>query len=155
MAAIRIDQESGAAQRAPVRVVSVLLRREEAVLLVKRGNPPYAGLWAFPGGKVRVGESPPAAAMRELFEETGVRAVLGGKIETIEIVRREGERAVHHFVLEVFAADWVAGEPAAADDAADAGWFTAAEWANLALTPETARLLAQHAAPGRAKTTNV
>ena len=34
----------------------------------------FAGLWEWPGGKIEAGESAPAAACRELLEETGVQA---------------------------------------------------------------------------------
>jgi 8-oxo-dGTP diphosphatase len=33
---------------------------------------PLAGLWEFPGGKMQLGESPEAAAIRECLEETGL-----------------------------------------------------------------------------------
>ena len=33
----------------------------------------YSGMWVFPGGHVEKGESPAEAAVREVFEETGVR----------------------------------------------------------------------------------
>ena len=42
------------------------------VLLVKRKNPPYAGLWAFPGGFVEENETLEDAAKRELYEETSL-----------------------------------------------------------------------------------
>ena len=44
------------------------------VLLVKRANWPHTGKWAIPGGFVEIDESLKRAALRELREETGVKA---------------------------------------------------------------------------------
>jgi 8-oxo-dGTP diphosphatase len=42
------------------------------VLLVERGEPPYEGMWAIPGGFKRPDETLDEAARRELADETGV-----------------------------------------------------------------------------------
>lgn len=61
----------------PVPVVLVvavaLVDRDGRVLLARRPpDKPMAGLWEFPGGKMRDGESPEAALVRELAEELGL-----------------------------------------------------------------------------------
>ena len=42
------------------------------VLLIERGNEPYKGCWAFPGGFLNIDEDAPDGARRELLEETGL-----------------------------------------------------------------------------------
>jgi 8-oxo-dGTP diphosphatase len=43
------------------------------VLSIKRGRPPFVGMWANPGGNIDEGEKPIDAAVRELEEETGIQ----------------------------------------------------------------------------------
>src|SRR5215831_19027348 len=51
---------------------SVVFDDAGAVLLIRRKNPPFRGMYALPGGFVEVGETTEAAALRELKEETGI-----------------------------------------------------------------------------------
>src|SRR2546425_551360 len=115
--------------RGPLLGVSIAVRKGPRVLLVQRKRDPYAGLWSLPGGHVGFGEALEAAALRELREETGISAADLHQVEAIEIIRRDddGEIASHH-VLVVFTGRWLDGDPLAADDAEDAGWFSRDAW---------------------------
>ncbi len=102
--------------------VSVALRRDDRLLLVRRGRPPSFGFYAFPGGRVEQGETLEEAARRELAEETGLAAA---GLSPLVLVRAEGDE--FDYDLQVFFGRHVEGEPLAADDADDAAFFTLAE----------------------------
>lgn len=97
--------------------------RENHVLLVRRRNPPDAGLWGFPGGHVEPGETGLRAAARELAEETGVIASPRSYLDNVDVIRRDDEGQLeHHFLLAAVLCDYLSGEPEAADDALEAAW---------------------------------
>lgn len=101
---------------------------DRRVLLVRRRNPPDAGLWGFPGGNVEAGETALEAAARELAEETGVIARPLAYLDNIDVIERGADGALRfHFLLAAVLCDYVSGRPEAGDDALDAGWFPAAE----------------------------
>jgi ADP-ribose pyrophosphatase len=122
--------------------VGAVVFRDNAVLLVKRGKPPGEGRWAIPGGSVRLGERLTAAAERELLEETGVTVKAGKPVLTFETIRKDAAgRVAYHYIIIDLEAVYVAGEPKAADDAADARWVTSAEFPKLDVVPATRRFL--------------
>jgi 8-oxo-dGTP diphosphatase len=65
-----------------ITVVAAVIRDDhQRVLLTQRPLDRHmGGLWEFPGGKLRVGESPPAGLVRELGEELGVQIEVGEPI---------------------------------------------------------------------------
>jgi ADP-ribose pyrophosphatase len=122
--------------------VGAVVFRDDAVLLVKRGKPPGEGRWAIPGGSVRLGESLKAAVERELLEETGVTVQAGQPVLTFETIQKDADgRVAYHYIIIDLEAVYVAGEPVAADDAADARWITREELDGLEVVPATRRFL--------------
>jgi 8-oxo-dGTP diphosphatase len=129
----------------PVPAVGIVcLDESRRVCLIRRGNPPLAGSWSLPGGKIEWGEAVADAALRELKEETGLDARLLGLLDVVDGIftgRTSGE-VNRHYVLCDYAALTDAPEAlVAGDDAAAAAWFTRDEIAGLGLWEETVRII--------------
>jgi 8-oxo-dGTP diphosphatase len=104
-------------------VIFTIVDDDLKVLLIRRGNEPYQGLWALPGGFVGIDESLEEAAARELQEEVGVRNVYLEQLYTFG----EPERDPRGRVISVSYFALVDAERqtiAAASDAADARWHS-------------------------------
>lgn len=119
----------------PVVAALAVVIEADAALLVCRGNPPDAGYWGFPGGKVELGETVQQAAARELREETGVRARALEAFTAVDALDRDDTGALrHHHVLVAVRCRYLGGRPRAASDARAARWVPLAELDGAALT---------------------
>jgi len=128
--------------RRPFVGVGIVCLKGASVLLVRRGQPPRKGEWSIPGGLQHVGETLAESALRELREETGVRARLLGELGTVDSIRRDGRgRVLYHYTLVDFAARWTGGAPKADDDADDARFVPFAQLRRYALWSETRRMI--------------
>jgi 8-oxo-dGTP diphosphatase len=108
-----------------VTVDAVIFKKIDAVyhiLFIKRKNEPFKGQWALPGGFVDEGEDLPDAAARELLEEAGL-TVTG--LEQLRAFGKPGRDPRQHTVSIAYTGfaddDAIA---TAADDAAEAQWFS-------------------------------
>ncbi|MET7390581.1 NUDIX domain-containing protein [Streptomyces sp. NPDC005529] len=94
------------------------------VLLVERGQEPYAGHWALPGGFVLPHEPAEAAARRELAEETGLSDISGLHLEQLRTYSEPDRDPRMRIVSVAFAALLAdAPEPHGGGDAAQAQWL--------------------------------
>ncbi|MCE5265516.1 MAG: NUDIX hydrolase [Deltaproteobacteria bacterium] len=124
--------------------VGAVVLREGRVLLVRRGGAPARGLWAIPGGGLRLGETLQQGAEREIREETGIVIRAGVPIYACDTFDRdENGRFRFHYVIIDMAADYVSGEVKAADDALEARWISPEEFRSIPATRSTLNLLQQ------------
>jgi ADP-ribose pyrophosphatase len=108
------DEEKQNYRKLPKKVLKVLM--------VKRGDHPFMGQWALPGGFVSVDESTDNAALRELKEETNIDNIYMEQLYTWgEIARDPRTRVISCSYMSLV--DSSSLNIKAGDDADDARWF--------------------------------
>lgn len=101
------------------------------VLLIQRGQPPFQGKWALPGGFVRVDETLEESARRELQEETGVTDVYLEQFHAFSGIDRDPRERVITVAFYALA-NLSDHRIKAATDARDAAWFPLSDLPKLA-----------------------
>ena len=103
---------------------------EPKVLLIQRGDEPFKGGWAFPGGFMNMDETTEQCAIRELEEETGLHVSDVYQIGAYSKVDRDPRgRTITVAYLTII------DEPVAVTGQDDAA---RAEWWSLSALPELA-----------------
>ncbi|MCE5323184.1 NUDIX hydrolase [bacterium] len=119
----------------PKPAVSALIIKDGRVLLIKRGCEPNKNLWSLPGGSIEPGETLRQAAAREAFEETSLVVDVGDVVGVHEVISKDNETLLYHYVIITFRANVISGEIAPSDDAADAKWVSLDHVHEYPLTP--------------------
>jgi 8-oxo-dGTP diphosphatase len=116
--------------------VDVVLFKENAdksneLLLIKRKNEPFKGLWALPGGFIEMEEDLEDAAKRELAEETGI---IVQSLLQIGAFGKPGRDPRGRSISIVFAGKFPPDSPPpkGADDAQEAAFFKSEQLPQLA-----------------------
>ena len=94
---------------------------EPKVLLIERGEEPFKGCWAFPGGFMNMDETTEQCAIRELEEETNLKVSEVHQIGAYSKVDRDprGRTVTVAYLAIIDTPMTIKGQ----DDAAKAQWF--------------------------------
>ena len=106
---------------------------ELKVLLIQRGNEPYKGKWAFPGGFMEMDETLEECALRELKEETSLQPEKIEQLHAFSSVNRDPRERV---ITVAFYTVVKLAEVRGGDDAGDARWFPVTQVPPLAFDHE-------------------
>lgn len=90
---------NGEDARPRIGVAALVFDHEQRLLLIRRATLPSQGFWSIPGGKQETGETLVTACMREVFEETGLKIVLG---PIVAVVERIDDR-FHYVIIDFLA----------------------------------------------------
>jgi 8-oxo-dGTP diphosphatase len=114
-----------------VPVVAAVIRQDARYLVCRRPtHKRHGGLWEFPGGKVRNGETRAEAVERELAEELELQTTELGAV--LYSATDEGTAFVIDFIETA-----AEGTPVLHEHS-EIGWFTAEELTDLPLAPADA-----------------
>ncbi|WP_152053410.1 NUDIX domain-containing protein [Tautonia marina] len=114
--AVTVDTVAFAVDRSALRV-----------LMIRRGQPPFEGQWALPGGFLDLDEAAEPAARRELFEETGIEVQPSLPFEPLGFYSAPGRDPRGRTISLAYATVLPPPppEPSGGDDAAEASWIIA------------------------------
>lgn len=126
----------------PVAGAGAVIVENGRILLVRRARDPGRGLWAVPGGRVRLGETWRQAAAREVEEETGLKVEIGQLLWAGESIG-PGDPPEWHFALVDFDAKVVGGDLRPGDDAAEARFIPLEDVAQYPITLSMTSLIDQ------------
>jgi 8-oxo-dGTP diphosphatase len=126
----------------PVVGVGAVVMKEGKVLLVKRGIDPSKGLWAIPGGSLKLGETLQAGAEREIMEETAITIKAKDPVYSFDFFERDDDGRVRfHYVIVDMIADYITGEVQGGDDALEARWVSQGELKEMEVSKNTLKII--------------
>jgi len=120
-----------------VEVVAAVIERDGRILIARRPAASHlGGLWEFPGGKRRAGESAEAALVREIREELDAAVAVGELLDTVDWAYPEKTVRLRFFRCAL------AGEARAAEGQ-EIAWVRPAELRDYEFPPADAGLVAR------------
>ncbi len=127
----------------PLVGIGIVVLRDDAVLLVRRGRPPAEGAWSLPGGAQELGETAESAARRELAEETGLTVGALRLAAHVDSIHRDTQgRVQFHYTILDFTARYDGGTARAGGDVTAVAWAAFNRFDDFDLWDEARRVIA-------------
>lgn len=118
-----------------VQVAAAIILKDGRVLAAQRGYGNYKDWWEFPGGKIRPGESPERALVREIREELRADIRVGDLFYVVEYDYPEFHLRMRCYLCELISDDIVLTEHE------DARWLSAAEIEEVSWLPSDIKVV--------------
>jgi len=120
----------------PLVSASALIAAGGKVLLVRRGREPEPDAWSLPAGLVNWGERTEETAVRETYEETGVRVAVEGLLGVYDLIGPG-----YHYVVVCYRCRPLTSNVRPGPDVEEAKWFGLRELRSLKLMSVTKKAL--------------
>ena len=126
----------------PVLAASAVVLKDGLVLLTLRANEPGRGYWSFPGGVVNLGETAEGAAIREVWEETGIEVRVMRLLGVYDRIEKDemGRIRFHYFIVN-YLAEPLSDGCCALSDSQDVRWLAPEELRSLPVMPSVMDVL--------------
>lgn len=121
----------------PAVTAFAFVERSGHFLVLERGQEPYRGQWELPGGFIEAGECPADSVIREVFEETGLRAGTPAVLGAYTSRYGDDGKWTVDIAFHCNASD---GELHLSAESSDAAWVTIDEMPPLAFAGERSAL---------------
>ncbi|MFO7991089.1 MAG: NUDIX domain-containing protein [Thermoplasmata archaeon] len=115
-----MDKQEKHTYRNPALTVDGIVEKDDRILLIKRRNPPFQGMYALPGGFVEYNEPVEKAVVREIEEETGLKTEIEAMVG---VYSDPGRDPRGHTVSVVFSLNIKGGKLEGGSDAETAEYF--------------------------------
>lgn len=124
------------------QIANTVLINQDKILMIKK---PSKNWYSAPGGKMEFGESVLQAAIREFYEETGLR-LINPKLSSVFtfVIEDEEEKSQYQWMMHTFVANDFDGELLIESKEGKLEWVSTHDISNLPMA-EGDRLLIEHA----------